>query len=629
MRKAIASLAGTCTSVPQIWTNTAYAGGCDELKAQDVKGDLALRLDGVPRDNIMVDIEKGLKEQPTGVSTDSAAAIYPGPEAAFFSAFHSPATVDLRVVRLNGVITFIVALSAATFAHRNVTQWVVLGLFADFALQAAGFPSPLGLLAALPFNGTKPHYSAGAPQQFANLGGVLFAFVSWACLVGDKTVGAYIMLVMLAGTAFLRGFLDYCVACFIFEYLVKWGLVSKSVYRMHINNRSNLIHSWEKENTSTGKGMLPEAITYPTPGLPSNPTDLKFKPRKQSGKRQSFHLIKYCHIRYFLVPFSVLGLALPWAILCDTMGMARAVWQQTLAWTGVALDVILGALFLAKCVLYPSKVKKEWCHPLHHNGFAIPFITLIFMSLMATMWSGDRGTGNLARVLFWLGAAPLSLITIFTIASWIALPVDEEYINPSWMIIPVGNLAGAVAARKVDLEYLEWGWFQFSLGTLLWFALWPITFRTAVLNHHSDSRLRNLFGVWVAPPAMAMLAFCSLDDTVTIGPVQHLLFYASLSIALVLAPWMWPLNFFLEGRFDILNWAFAFPLNALAAAAVTMYNCSHHRATRVIYVVALTAACVVNAVNMLFTLGAFKAKKLFIPAEKWSPLSFVVLTHQA
>lgn len=59
--------------------------------------------------------------------------------------------------------------------------------------------------------------------------------------------------------------------------------------------------------------------------------------------------------------------------------------------------------------------------------------------------------------------------------SWITIPVDEEYMNPSWMIIPVGNLAGAVAARQVNSEYVEWGWFQFSIGTLLWLALWPIT----------------------------------------------------------------------------------------------------------------------------------------------------------
>ncbi|CAM9565562.1 unnamed protein product [Laminaria digitata] len=92
------------------------------------------------------------------------------------------------------------------------------------------------------------------------------------------------------------------------------------------------------------------------------------------------------------------------------------------------------------------------------------------------------------------------------------------------MIIPVGNLAGAVAARKVDPEYVEWGWFQFSIGILLWLALWPTTFRKAVLSHHSVSHVRNLCGVWVAPPPMAMLAISSLEDAFAIGPAQRMLF---------------------------------------------------------------------------------------------------------
>ena len=49
--------------------------------------------------------------------------------------------------------------------------------------------------------------------------------------------------------------------------------------------------------------------------------------------------------------------------------------------------------------------------------------------------------------------------------------------NPSWMLMPVGNLLGAVAARKVDPDYIEWGWFLFSIGSLVWIALWPLTFR--------------------------------------------------------------------------------------------------------------------------------------------------------
>lgn len=48
-----------------------------------------------------------------------------------------------------------------------------------------------------------------------------------------------------------------------------------------------------------------------------------------------------------------------------------------------------------------------------------------------------------------------------------------------------------------------------------------------------------------------------------------------------------------------------------------------------IYVVALAAACVLNVVNMLSTLAALKGKHIFNPAGKWSPLSFMKLTHEA
>lgn len=35
----------------------------------------------------------------------------------------------------------------------------VLGMFVDCSLKLGGFPSPVDLLAALPFAGTKPHYT--------------------------------------------------------------------------------------------------------------------------------------------------------------------------------------------------------------------------------------------------------------------------------------------------------------------------------------------------------------------------------------------------------------------------------------------------------------------------------------
>ncbi|CAM9384891.1 unnamed protein product, partial [Hapterophycus canaliculatus] len=502
---------------------------------------------------------------------DAAITTYPGPTAAYFSTFHAPISVDNRAVRLGGALTSVFSASCFVFAERYVTTWVVMGMFVSKALDTVGLPGPYSLLVKLPFAGIKPRLQSGPARQFANLCGFVFSGIAWACLVGGKPLGARVMLAILCSASFCQGLFNFCAGCFVFGYMLKFNLVSSAIYRLHVNTRADILYAWDKANVRTGKGVAPEPITYPTKGLPSNPTDLSAKAYDSEDKWQRFHPIKYCHVDLFMVPLSVLGLALPWAKLHETVGTSPLVWQ-VLAWTGVSLQAIVGTLFMTKCILYPTKVRKEWCHPIKHNLFAPPFISFVLMSFLATKWSGVSFSGDLARALFWMGSAPLNAIALYTVASWIAMRRDREFINPLWMLLPVGNLIGAVAARQVDDDYVEWGWYMFGVGCLLWLALWPITFLTSIDDHHSDPRNRNLYGVWVAPPAAAMVAYASLKGLNSIDDVQRVLFYASLAMALVLGACTWPLNFFLEAPFALSAFGFSFPFDVLAAAAVTVYG---------------------------------------------------------
>lgn len=43
-------------------------------------------------------------------------------------------------------------------------------------------------------------------------------------------------------------------------------------------------------------------------------------------------------------------------------------------------------------------------------------------------------------------------------------------------------------------------------------------------DHHSDSRLRSYYAVWIAPPAIAMLAYASLEESDSFDGVQRALF---------------------------------------------------------------------------------------------------------
>ena len=70
----------------------------------------------------------------TKQGTSAAVTIFPGPEAAFLLPFHSPATMDNRVVRLNGVLGFVISAATCVFANQSATQWVVSQLLSILLL---------------------------------------------------------------------------------------------------------------------------------------------------------------------------------------------------------------------------------------------------------------------------------------------------------------------------------------------------------------------------------------------------------------------------------------------------------------------------------------------------------------
>lgn len=59
---------------------------------------------------------------------------------------------------------------------------------------------------------------------------------------------------MLACATFLQGFVNFCAGCFIFGYLVKFGLVSHAVFRMHVNTRRD--EKQENKNVAPLPGPL-------------------------------------------------------------------------------------------------------------------------------------------------------------------------------------------------------------------------------------------------------------------------------------------------------------------------------------------------------------------------------------
>ena len=109
--------------------------------------------------------------------------------------------------------------------------WLMFVLAYGFLARVLAGPklSPMGLLATrliVPKLGNHTKMVAGPPKRFAQAVGLVFSVTALilAYGFGMKTV-AEIVLVILALFAALESFIGFCTGCFVFGYLIKWGLV--------------------------------------------------------------------------------------------------------------------------------------------------------------------------------------------------------------------------------------------------------------------------------------------------------------------------------------------------------------------------------------------------------------------
>ena len=71
---------------------------------------------------------------------------------------------------------------------------------------------------------------AGPPKQFAQAVGLIFSITSIILIYGFSLVGAaYAVLGVLVLFAGLEAFASFCMGCFVFGYLMRWGIVPAEV----------------------------------------------------------------------------------------------------------------------------------------------------------------------------------------------------------------------------------------------------------------------------------------------------------------------------------------------------------------------------------------------------------------
>lgn len=114
-------------------------------------------------------------------------------------------------------------------------QWWLMFLLAyGFLARVATGPtlSPMGLLATrvIAPRIAQPRLVPGPPKRFAQTVGLIFSITALLLhFVAGLSVGAGAVLAVLTVFAALESFLGFCAGCFVFNYMIRWGLVPKSV----------------------------------------------------------------------------------------------------------------------------------------------------------------------------------------------------------------------------------------------------------------------------------------------------------------------------------------------------------------------------------------------------------------
>ena len=113
--------------------------------------------------------------------------------------------------------------------------WLLLGLTYGFLARVLTGPtlSPIGLIATkviVPIVIKKNKPVAGPPKRFAQFVGLIFSATAlYLSMVQGAMGAAAAVLVVLALFAALESVVGFCAGCFVFGYLMRWGLVPSDV----------------------------------------------------------------------------------------------------------------------------------------------------------------------------------------------------------------------------------------------------------------------------------------------------------------------------------------------------------------------------------------------------------------
>jgi tellurite resistance protein len=302
--------------------------------------------------------------------------------------------------------------------------------------------------------------------------------------------------------------------------------------------------------------------------------------------------LKQVHIGFYGAVMGLAGLGLTARAAAPLFpGAVRAPAYFTEVWVAlgaIALLVLIGA-YLAKLLRYPHAVKDDFTHPLT-MGFcgALP----VGMSLVAGGLAPY--SPSIGSVLWWIAFALLLVFQVWALVRWLSGGIELAQVNAGWLILMVGGIV--LPGPGIALGLGEAARFTFGVSACAAPVLMALLFHRAVTGPPLPPALRPSWFILLVPPSLIYANGVALYPD---AAFLEVLFPFALALGVALLVYArqlarWP--------FGSPWWAFTFPLDALAYAAVR-YAQEHPSALwKSIAGIALALATLVVTVVLVRTL---------------------------
>ncbi|CAN7012307.1 unnamed protein product [Brassica oleracea var. botrytis] len=281
-------------------------------------------------------------------------------------------------------------------------------------------------------------------------------------------------------------------------------------------------------------------------------------------------IVSRLHAGYFRISLSLCSQALLWKMMIapDSPSMSHlqsnlpSIAFHLLWYLALATQVALCLLYALKCFFFFDMVKEEFSHYIGVNYLYAPSISWLILLQSAPMMEPQS---VLYQSLFSVFALPVLALDTKLYGQWFT--TEKRFLsmmaNPGSQVSVIANLVAARGAA--EMGWKECALFLFSLGMVHYLVIFVTLYQRLPGGKNFPTKLRPVFFLFFAAPAMGSLAWNSICGT--FDPLAKMLFFLSLFIfmSLVCRP-----NLFKKSmqRFNVAWWAYSFPITFLALDSV-------------------------------------------------------------